>query len=67
MQVVAKLSPGHRITTQGRTWTVLGAQKIRTAYWYILRDEAGNRSSIRRESFLAGQRDGSVLVEGVRP
>lgn len=75
--IVSQLSPGHYLTIDvyidgrlfvGRRFVVCEARKLRGRYLYIIADVLTEKTrSLSRTDFLAGQRDGSIVVEFVPP
>ena len=62
MQIVSTIRPGHTIRTQDGDFVVLGAQKLRSTYRYVVKDSAGKRTAFSREDVLQAQRDGLAQV-----
>ena len=61
MQIVSRISKGHRFTLECVKYTVIGSQQIIGTYLYIVRNEStGQKQSIRRENMLDWQKDGTL-------
>ena len=60
--VIATIRPGYIIQHGHEIFTVVGSNKIRKAYFYILKDRQGNLSTFRREALLSLQAKGQITV-----
>lgn len=59
MQIISRISKGHKFTLECMEYTVIGSQQIRGNYLYIVRNEStGQKQSIKRENMLDWQKDG---------
>ncbi len=66
--LIATIRPGYRlfVVESGETFTILGqGPKIRGVQRYVLKDAAGNKTSMRREDLLSGQKTGALIVKDI--
>lgn len=62
MKVIARIRTGQRITYDNNSYDVIGTRKLRSVYFYIVRDVNGRTFSMRRDYVLMGQHSGELRV-----
>ena len=60
--LIATIRKGYKIKTADSVFEVVGSNKLRGCYYYLVRDQAGQVRSINRDAVMAGQKSGDIAV-----